>query len=163
MRGDDYVLVGDAFGFIDPIFSSGVFLAMHSASLAADAVDASLSGSPHAERQMRRFEAEVRRGLRMFSWFIYRFTTPALHNLFMAPRNVLGVRRAVTSVVAGDVFRAHKTDLPLALFKSIYYVTVAGGTLLDWLRSRNKRDQPRSATPAPDDDSTSSSPRATTS
>lgn len=160
MHADHYVLVGDAFGFIDPIFSSGVFLAMNSASLAADAVDANLRGAPDAQRRMRRFERDVRRGLAMFSWFIYRFTTPALHNLFMAPRNLLGVRRAVTSVVAGDVFRACKTDLPLALFKGVYYATVAGAAVLNRFRSRRTPDQTNGD--QHEGSSTSRSPRATT-
>jgi flavin-dependent dehydrogenase len=42
--GDNYALVGDASAFIDPIFSSGVYLAMNSARLLSDAVDARLTG-----------------------------------------------------------------------------------------------------------------------
>lgn len=42
--GDGLVLAGDAFAFLDPVFSSGVFLALKSGELAADAVDAALSG-----------------------------------------------------------------------------------------------------------------------
>lgn len=41
---DGLVLAGDAFGFLDPVFSSGVFLALHGGALAADAVDAALAG-----------------------------------------------------------------------------------------------------------------------
>lgn len=123
MHGRGFVLVGDAYAFVDPIFSSGVFLAMNSASLAADAVDAQLRGSPQAARLMRRFDSRVRRGCSVFSWFIYRFATPALHNLFMAPRNVLGARAAVTSVFAGDIYRPRLTALPLSVFKAVYFVT----------------------------------------
>ena len=39
MAGDRYVLVGDAFAFVDPVFSSGVYLAMNSAFLGADVVE----------------------------------------------------------------------------------------------------------------------------
>jgi flavin-dependent dehydrogenase len=47
---DGLVLAGDAFGFLDPVFSSGVFLALHGGALAADAVDAALdSGDTSAE------------------------------------------------------------------------------------------------------------------
>ena len=42
MAGEGYVLVGDAYAFVDPVFSSGVFLAMNSALLGAEAVDGSL-------------------------------------------------------------------------------------------------------------------------
>ena len=49
--GDGWVLVGDAWGFIDPVYSSGVFLALKSGELAADCVvDALRAGEPSAER-----------------------------------------------------------------------------------------------------------------
>jgi len=51
--GDGWALVGDAFGFIDPIFSSGLLIAMDAATVLADAV---LDGSPRA---MKRYERHV--------------------------------------------------------------------------------------------------------
>lgn len=42
MHGERYIMIGDAFAFIDPVFSSGVMLAMNSAFLGADVVDANL-------------------------------------------------------------------------------------------------------------------------
>jgi flavin-dependent dehydrogenase len=51
IAGDGWVLVGDGFGFLDPIYSSGVFLALKSGELAADSIDAALkAGDPSAER-----------------------------------------------------------------------------------------------------------------
>jgi flavin-dependent dehydrogenase len=51
IAGDGWVLVGDAFGFLDPIYSSGVLLALKSGELAADSVHAALAaGDPSAER-----------------------------------------------------------------------------------------------------------------
>jgi len=82
MAGDGYVILGDAFAFIDPVFSSGVFFAMNSALLGAETVDGALR---HPERRRvyeARFERSVRRGLSSFSWFIYRITTPALREMF---------------------------------------------------------------------------------
>ena len=51
IAGDGWVLVGDAFGFLDPIYSSGVFLALKSGELAADSIHAALAeGDPSAAR-----------------------------------------------------------------------------------------------------------------
>ena len=50
MVGERYIMVGDAFAFIDPVFSSGVMLAMNSAFLGAEVVDAWLR-DPQAARR----------------------------------------------------------------------------------------------------------------
>jgi flavin-dependent dehydrogenase len=51
IAGDGWVLVGDAFGFLDPIYSSGVLLALKSGELAADSIDSALAaGDPSGAR-----------------------------------------------------------------------------------------------------------------
>lgn len=122
MSGRNYLLVGDAYAFIDPVFSSGVHLALTSAFLGADAVDAILRDPASAAQRLRRFERQVRRGLGTFSWFIYRIRTPAIREMFMYPRNLLGVHRAVVSVMAGDVHRS-RLRLRLLAFRLFYGVT----------------------------------------
>lgn len=125
MHGNGYLLVGDAFAFIDPVFSTGVFFAMNSATLGAEAVDAYLRDPAASEPVLRRFDRGVRRGVRIVSWFIYRFTSPAMQHLFMAPRNLFRVQEAIISMLAGDIFRKTPIALPLALFKAIYYTLSA--------------------------------------
>ncbi|MDP9012969.1 MAG: tryptophan 7-halogenase [Pseudomonadota bacterium] len=120
MYGKGYVMVGDSFAFVDPIFSSGVYLAMNSASLAAHAVDVSLRDPAKGALEMRRFERKVRRGLGVFSWFIYRFTTPAMRRMFAGPRNIWRLEDGVTSLLAGDVFGNPAVTLRLRIFKLIY-------------------------------------------
>lgn len=121
MGGHGYLLVGDAYAFIDPVFSSGVFLAMNSAELGAEVVDATLR-DPSQERTLQRnFERRIRRGLKNFSWFIYRFTSPTMRYLFMQPSNRLQMRKAVISLLAGDVFGRTRIRLPLVAFKTVYY------------------------------------------
>jgi flavin-dependent dehydrogenase len=123
MVGNSHILIGDAFAFVDPVFSSGVFLAMNSAFLGADAVDASLRGAPEAAALKRRFERQVRHGLLQFSWFIYRMTSPAMRSLFMAPRNTLRMQEALLGLLAGDLFRGTPIYRGLAAFKGVYYLT----------------------------------------
>lgn len=121
MIGTRYLMVGDAFAFIDPMFSSGVYLAMSSAFRAADAVDDCLRFPDQAARSLRRFQRMTLRGIRTYSWFIYRATTPAFRSLFMHPRNVLRVEEALMSLLAGDVFGHSPIRGRLLIFKAIYY------------------------------------------
>ncbi len=120
--GERYLLVGDAYVFIDPIFSSGVFLAMSGAESAADAVDRVLDDPRKAQRVFQRYQQSIDVGVDRLSWFIYRFNTPAMRKLFMAPRNVLGVRNAVVSLLAGDICRSGSFSWQLAVFKAIYHI-----------------------------------------
>ena len=122
MTGDGYLMVGDAYAFIDPVFSSGVFLAMNSGELGADVVDEALRNGDVSARSLRRYERTVQHGLNMFSWFIYRITTPALRQMFMLPGNKFRMQEAILSLLAADVFRTTPIQGPLRIFKVIYYL-----------------------------------------
>jgi flavin-dependent dehydrogenase len=122
MSGPGYLMVGDAWAFIDPVFSSGVYLAMNSSLLGADVVDAVLKEPARAPALYREFDRTIRRGVGTFSWIIYRMTNPVIRKLFMAPRNFLGVQSAVVSLLAGDVFRDGPVRPRLYLFRAIYYI-----------------------------------------
>ena len=128
MTGDRFVLLGDAYAFVDPVFSSGVHLALNSAMLGADLVDSVLRKSPDVQRVRRNFERKVQNGISTYSWFIHRFTQPAFRGLFMAPRGIFRIKEAILSVLAGDVFGKTPTRFPVFLFKGLYYVT----SLLDF-------------------------------
>ena len=122
--GDGFMMVGDAYAFIDPVFSSGVYLAMSSAEAAVAPVDAWLRGEQRAyRRQAAACEKRIARGLNAYSWFIYRFTSPAMRNLFRAPRNIWQVEQAVVSMLAGDVFGNGRIDARLMFFRLIYTVS----------------------------------------
>ena len=123
MSGTNFIMLGDAYAFIDPVFSTGVFLAMKSAFLGADAVTASLHQSrAEAGRAVRRFEAEMRDALDRFSWYIYRINTPAMRDLFMAPRNYFRMQEALLSLLSGDVFNNSPIHGRLLLFKGVFYI-----------------------------------------
>jgi len=61
--GDGWVLVGDAGGFIDPIYSSGVFLALKSGLMAGEAVAAGLSKNDISAKQLGKWEREFESGV----------------------------------------------------------------------------------------------------
>jgi flavin-dependent dehydrogenase len=141
MAGGGWVMAGDAFAFIDPVFSAGVYLAMKSAEHAADVVDGSLR-APARERALQRaMDRHLRGGLQHFSWFIHRFTTPVMQRLFANPRNTLQVEQAVVSMLAGDVFDNRRVLRRLRLFRLLYAanaVAIAPQALRGWLRRRHQ-------------------------
>jgi flavin-dependent dehydrogenase len=120
--GERWQMLGDAYAFIDPVFSSGVYLAMASAFRGAELVAATLDAPATAAAARRRFTAHMEKGPREFSWFIFRMTNPALRNLFMRPRNVLRVKEAVLSLLAGDIFGSTPFRPSLAAFKLMYWL-----------------------------------------
>jgi flavin-dependent dehydrogenase len=61
--GDGWVLCGDAFGFLDPLYSSGVLLALKSASLATDSIAEGLAKGDTSAAQLGRWEADFNRGM----------------------------------------------------------------------------------------------------
>ena len=141
MTGPGWVMVGDAYAFIDPVFSSGVYLGMNSALQAADVVDGALR-EPQRERQLQRtMERRIRRGLKHFSWFIYRFTTPVMQQLFNQPSNRWKIEQAVISMLAGDVFDNRDVLRRLRVFRLFYALAalrMAPRALFGWWRRRRQ-------------------------
>jgi flavin-dependent dehydrogenase len=123
MSGDGYLMVGDAYAFIDPVFSSGVFLAMNSGELGAGVVDEALRTGDVSARSLRRYEKTVQHGIKTFSWFIYRITTPALRDMFMSPTHSFKLEAAILSLLSADIFGRTPIRGPLLIFKIIYYVS----------------------------------------
>ena len=147
-HGPGYLMLGDAYAFIDPVFSSGVMLAMNSAFVGADTVDTVLRRPRAARAALARFDKVMKHGPREFSWFIYRITTPTMRDLFMGPNNRWRMKEALLSLLAGDIFGTTPIWGALWRFKVIYYV-VAGLNLkrsvVAWrMRKRNIRpvDEP---------------------
>jgi len=141
MTGPGFVMVGDAYAFVDPVFSSGVYLAMHSGKHAAALVDDILKNPQREAALQQAFEKRIRRGVRVFSWFIYRFNSPVMRSLFAAPRNVLKVEQGVISMLAGDVFDSGPVMRRLHLFKAIYAATGLANLRRWWSDLRERRRQ----------------------
>ncbi|WP_202841671.1 NAD(P)/FAD-dependent oxidoreductase [Luteimonas saliphila] len=145
MAGPGWILVGDAYAFVDPIFSSGVYLAMDGARQAAAVVDGALREPAREAALQRAMQARLERGLRHFSWFIHRFNTPVMRRLFAAPRNDWQLEQAVISMLAGDVFDNRRVHWRLYLFRLVYAlnaVAIAPRALRGW---RDRRRQVRAS------------------
>jgi flavin-dependent dehydrogenase len=151
-QGVNHILVGDAYTFIDPVFSSGVLLAMNAGFAGAEVIDARLKGDAGAEERARtRFEFVMRHGPREFSWFIYRVTNPTMRELFMDPSEKLDMKKALLSVLAGDLFRGTPIRKGLFFFRLAYYtfsIAHLKRTFHAWRRRAfNIRDEPSTSTP----------------
>lgn len=141
MIGRNYILLGDAFTFIDPLFSTGVFLAMNSAFLGADVVSASLHAPEKKAAAERHFDTSVRYAGSTFSWYIHRITSPAMRNLIMNPANPFRVQEALVSMLSGDIFDRPLLGLRLTIFRIIYYFSSLGvlrQSIVAW--RKHKRD-----------------------
>ncbi len=122
LAGPRWILVGDAWAFLDPVFSSGVFLSMYSARRAFDVVDGALREPAREAALQRVYTRHLRRGYRRFAWFIYRFNSPVMKALFADPRNVMQVEQGVISMLAGDVFDNRLVLSKLRVFKTLYAI-----------------------------------------
>ncbi|MEP7057235.1 MAG: NAD(P)/FAD-dependent oxidoreductase [Caldimonas sp.] len=142
--GERYLMLGDAYAFIDPVFSSGVYLAMQSAFAGVEVVETTLERPRAAAAARRRFDRLMRHGPRQFSWFIFRVTNPTMREFFMHPGNPLRVKEALLSLLAGDIYG--KTPIWPSIFaiKTLYYLVSIGNfgrTFRAWKRRRfNIRD-----------------------
>ena len=143
MCGDGYLMIGDAFAFIDPVFSSGVHLALNSGTIGAGVVDAYLRRSSDYPVRQKQFERAVRRGIDTFSWFIHRFNQPAFQALFVSTRRPPKIERAVLSLLAGDVFSQSKARFPLFLFKVVYYAVFVLNWKENWSVARRRKQGSR--------------------
>lgn len=144
MSGPGWIMAGDAWAFVDPVFSSGVYLAMHSGLRCAEVVDCALREPASEARMQRAFDTRIRRGVRAFSWFIYRFNSPVMRGLFAAPRNVFRLEDGVISMLAGDVFDNARVRLRLRMFQVLYAIASVF-SLRGWLGElRSRREQANS-------------------
>ena len=130
IAGDGYVLVGDAATFLDPVFSTGVFLALATGERAAQAIDRALTRHGRLDaKDLSRYARESRKLVARFRRFVYDFYDPVFFEAFCTPDPPEAMRRAVTTVLAGGVEK-----LPLAM--RIWTRLMLWGVGIDRLRRR---------------------------
>jgi FADH2-dependent halogenase len=110
------IRVGDASGFIDPMFSSGVLLAMQSGREGARAIDAALKSGKALTAGMRRYEKANRRRVALYWEFIENFYELHFTQLFFQPTRKWGLLCAVNAVLAGRTKLSPAVWLRLRLF-----------------------------------------------
>jgi flavin-dependent dehydrogenase len=103
LAGPRLLRVGDAAGFMDPIFSAGVYLAMYSGRLAARAVLASLAAGDNGRGRFRAYEKEIFRAMEFYWEMVENFYTAPFMELFMEPRAKFNLPDAITAILAGEL------------------------------------------------------------
>ncbi|HEY1434178.1 MAG TPA: tryptophan 7-halogenase, partial [Thermoanaerobaculia bacterium] len=106
VAGDGWVLVGDAAAFLDPVFSTGVFLAMATGERAAAAIDLALAR--HGRVDARDFKKYARASNQLWARFrrwVYGFYDPVFFEAFCTPTPPEPIRAAVVTTLAGGVER----------------------------------------------------------
>jgi len=119
MAGDRWVAVGDAAAFLDPIFSTGVLLALQGGVEAAAAIDAGLRAGDLSARRFERYERTVRRRYHYFRRFVVGFYDPYFRRLLFRRSRRFGIYEAVLSALAGNWRPGLGTRLRIQLFFAI--------------------------------------------
>jgi flavin-dependent dehydrogenase len=104
-HGDRWLLVGDAAAFIDPLFSTGVLMAMMSGKYAAEAVDEALADGRFEAARFAAFAERALAGADLFKKMVHEFYTQNLRRMLVADEQNDSMRAVITSMLAGDVYR----------------------------------------------------------
>ncbi|HYG33418.1 MAG TPA: NAD(P)/FAD-dependent oxidoreductase [Clostridia bacterium] len=114
--GPRLLRVGDAAGFMDPIFSAGVYLAMYSGKLAAQAVLESLAAADDGSPRFEAYEKRVFHAMRFYWEMVEAFYTKPFMELFMEPRPKFNLPEAITAILAGELEGGWTIDWRRRLF-----------------------------------------------
>jgi len=126
--GDRFLLVGDAAGFIDPLFSTGVLMAAYGGRYAAQAIDAALAASDFSANRFAEYQQQALQGADLFKKLVHEFYGESLRKLLVHSAAHPATCAVITSMLAGDVYRP-------ALWQSV-------------VRSGFSRDIPESGLPS---------------
>jgi len=104
LAGGRWLLAGDAAGFIDPVFSSGVFLAITSAEKAADALEEVLRDESKRPRAFKKYSRDVNRIMDIYLTFVNSWYNRGKEFLevFLSPSDTVQIAAAVNAVLAGN-------------------------------------------------------------
>ncbi len=119
LAGDRFLLVGDAAAFIDPVFSTGVYLGLVGAFRAAEAVDAALTAQRFERARFIAYEREAQKGIATYRRFVKGFYTPEFVDVLMSPSDWLSLRAAVTSLLAGFGVDRFEVNWRVSVFRAI--------------------------------------------
>ncbi len=103
LAGERWLLAGDAAGFVDPVFSSGVFLAIMAGELSADAVSEAFDHPARARRLFARYERQVNRAMNVYLRFVRSWYKKEFIEVFLHPQEFLQLPPAVNALLGGNI------------------------------------------------------------
>jgi len=102
--GNGFIIIGDAYGFLDPIYSSGVLLALKMAELAADAIHDAFNHDDFSAGRLGQYQAKLDRGIESMRKLVYAFYNEGFSfSGFL--RKYPEERVHIINLLIGDVFR----------------------------------------------------------
>jgi flavin-dependent dehydrogenase len=117
VAGDGWVLVGDAFGFLDPLYSSGVLLALRSGEMAADAIVDGLRKGDTSKAQLGAWGPTFNEGVDRMRRLVCEFYDGFSFGNFV--RNYPNLRGTITDLLIGDLF-TDRVDAVWQPMESLY-------------------------------------------
>jgi flavin-dependent dehydrogenase len=117
VAGDGWVLVGDAFGFLDPLYSSGILLALKSGELAADAIVQGLAAGDTSAARLGHWEASFNRGIDRMRRLVCEYYNGFSLGQFV--RKFPDLQGAITDLLIGDLFE-DRVDRVWGPMESLY-------------------------------------------
>lgn len=122
LTGDRWMLAGDAAGFIDPVFSSGVFLALLAGEQCADILDLVLDHPRKARRLFAKYERLLRRVMKGYLRFVDAWYSKEFIEVFLYPQDVLQIPPAVNAVLGGNISGSFAIRWRMAAFYFIVWL-----------------------------------------
>jgi flavin-dependent dehydrogenase len=122
LTGKHWMLAGDAAGFIDPVFSSGVFLALLAGEQCADILDLVLDHPQRARRLFAKYERLLRRVMKSYLRFVDAWYSKEFIEVFLYPQDVLQIPPAVNAVLGGNITGSFAIRWRMAAFYFIVWL-----------------------------------------
>lgn len=120
LTGERWMLAGDAAGFIDPVFSSGVFLAVLAGEQAADALHVVLDQPAKQKKLFKRYERNINKAMDVYLRFVDAWYSKEFIEVFLHPQDFFQIPPAVNAVLGGNA----GTDFPIRWRMWIFYMLV---------------------------------------
>ena len=134
--GDRWILAGDAGSFLDPVFSTGVSIAMESGIEAAAELDRALARKRFSARQFAEFSRRQRRRYETFRRFVIGFYTPEFRDLFFDSDPPKRIFQATATVLSG----VWDASLRTRIMNRVFFALVAVQKRVNLVRARFRRD-----------------------
>jgi len=103
LTGDRWMLAGDAAGFIDPVFSSGVFLAVLAGEQAADVLHEVLDHPGKRRKLFARYERNINKAMDVYLRFVDAWYSKEFIEVFLHPQDLFQIPPAVNAVLGGNI------------------------------------------------------------
>src|SRR6202008_4555027 len=130
LAGERWILAGDAAGFIDPVFSSGIYIAIYSGEKAGETINLALANPAKKGVVYRRYERAVQKRLDSYLKLTSGWYTKEFIEIFLHPREMVNMVAIVNSVLGGNPPRTLQEKLVMGLFYFLVYLQGRTGKLV---------------------------------